>query len=72
MSRGVRKICWQLFQISFSGDTSSLSAATLEATIYFWHLTLELTLCNGSGPTKPRQHRSCDFLIVVLHPVNRL
>ena len=35
---------------------SVLAAAAVEATIYFWHLTLKLTLCDGSGPMKLPQH----------------
>lgn len=39
-------------------DTRSqcAAAAAVEATIYFWHLTLKLTLYDGSGPMKLPQH----------------
>lgn len=49
-------------------EVAAAAAAAVEATIYFWHLTLKLTLCDGSGPTTPPpQHQSDWSSLFVLY-----
>lgn len=47
MPPGERRELRVFFQ---SGDVSSEGAAAVQAAIYFWHLTLKLTLGSASGP----------------------
>lgn len=71
MPHGEVRSCRVSFHGSaFCADTRSevaAAAAAVEATIYFWHLTLKLTLDDGSGPTPPPQHQSDWSSLFVLY-----
>lgn len=52
---GNRRVFFKFRAVSWEG------AAAVEAAIYFWRLTLKLTLGSASGPTEPTQQQSADF-----------